>query len=194
MIKAKTKPCPVCEEDYMPFQSFQKCCPKPACANEMGKRVNKSKQEKKYAKEATAYRKANKKQITIKMEAQAAFNLYVRMRDYYDPCASCGRAWDSTNEWDAGHYRATGNANHMRFRLDNCYKQCKKCNGPAAKGGYSGNYTEYRKRLVEKVGEDAVSAIEHDQDIKPMSKHYLERIKRIFNKKARIQKKRLGID
>ena len=36
--------------------------------------------------------------------------------------------------------------------------------------------------------------LEHEQEIKPMSKHYLERIKKIFNKKARRRKKRLSID
>jgi len=192
MIKAKPKPCPICEEYYMPFQSFQKCCPKPACANEMGKKANKIKQEKQYAKDATIYRKANKKKTTIKMEAQAAFNFYVRMRDYYRDCASCCRSWDSTTEWDCGHYRATGNANHMRFRLDNCYKQCVHCNRSGK--GLGGNYVEYRKRLVIRFGEDKILEIEHDQDIKPMSKYYLERIKKIFNKKARRQKKRLGIE
>lgn len=169
----------------MPHNSMIKHC-SPNCAIQ----ILKTTQEKKYAKEATAYRKANKKQITIKMEAQRAFNLYVRMRDYYRPCASCGRPWDSTTEWDAGHYRATGNANHMRFRLDNCYKQCKHCNSP---NGLGGNYVEYRKRLVIRFGDECVFKIEHDQDIKPMSKHYLERIKKIFNKKARRQKSRLGI-
>lgn len=161
------------------------------CSYDCAMIILKEKQEKKYAKAATVYRKANKNKTSIKMEAQAAFNLFVRIRDYYADCASCGRSWDSTTEWDCGHYRATGNANHMRFRLDNAYKQCKHCNSP---NGLGGNYVEYRKRLVIRYGEQHVYDLEHEMDIKPMSKHYLERVKKIFNKKARRQKKRLGIE
>ena len=171
---------------FTPYNSMIKHC-SPDCAIEILK-IN---QRKQYAKDASVYRKANKKKITIKMEAQKAFNWYVRMRDYYADCASCGRRWDSTDEWDAGHYRATGNANHMRFRLDNCFKQCVYCNSPK---GLGGNYVEYRKRLVIRFGEKHVYDLEHEQEIKPMSKHYLERVKKIFREKARRRKKRLGID
>ena len=171
---------------FTPYNSMIKHC-SPDCAIE----ILKIKQTKKYKKAANEYRKANKKQITIKMEAQKAFNWYVRIRDWFEPCASCGRSYDSTTEWDCGHYRATGNANHMRFRLDNAYKQCKHCNSP---NGLGGNYVEYRKRLVIKFGESKIINLEHEQEIKPMSKHYLERVKKIFREKARRRKKRLGID
>ena len=173
----KLKKCVVCKSKFTPYSSLIKHC-SPDCAIE----ILKIKQEKKYAKAATVYRKANKNKVSIKTEAQKAFNWYVRMRDYYSDCASCGRVWNTTDEWDAGHYRATGNANHMRFRLDNCYKQCKYCNSPK---GLGGNYVEYRKRLVSRFGEGAILEIEHFQDVKPMSKHYLERVKKIFNKRAK---------
>jgi hypothetical protein len=116
-------------------------------------------------------------------EAQAAFNAYVRARDKDDACISCGNyVLDDQigGGWDAGHYRSTGSAPHLRFNLHNCHKQCVKCNR-----FLSGNVAEYRKGLINKIGIEKVDALEAMNAVENIGKkeEYLIRIKKIFTKK-----------
>lgn len=117
-------------------------------------------------------------------EAQAAFNAYIRARDAKDACISCGQ-WTEDKfggGWDAGHYRSTGSAPHLRFHLHNCHKQCVKCNRHR-----SGAAVDYRLRLIEKIGIEKVEALESINEVKSMrfNEEYLTRIKKIFAKKKR---------
>lgn len=124
-------------------------------------------------------------------EAQAAVNLYIRLRDYNKPCISCGCSkvsvfggYRGAGGWDAGHYRSRGAAAHLRFNLLNIHKQCVKCNRDR-----SGNVVDYRIRLIERIGKSAVEAIESNNRPRKFTIEYLERIKRIFNRRARYYKK-----
>ena len=116
-------------------------------------------------------------------EAQAAFNAYVRARDKDDACISCGNyvlGDQIGGGWDAGHYRSTGSAPHLRFHLHNCHKQCVKCNR-----FLSGNVAEYRKGLIKKIGIEKVEALESMNQVESMrfNKNQLTRMKKIFSKK-----------
>lgn len=124
-------------------------------------------------------------------EAQAAVNLYIRIRDYNKPCISCGCSkvsvfggYRGAGGWDAGHYRSRGAAAHLRFNLLNIHKQCVKCNRDR-----SGNVVDYRIRLIERIGKSAVEAIESNNKPRKFTIEYLERVKRIFNRRARHYKK-----
>jgi hypothetical protein len=124
-------------------------------------------------------------------EAQAAVNLYIRLRDYNKPCISCGCSkvsvfggYRGAGGWDAGHYRSRGAAAHLRFNLLNIHKQCVKCNRDR-----SGNVVDYRIRLIERIGITAVESIESNNKPRKFTIEYLERIKRIFNRRARHYKK-----
>lgn len=162
------------------------------CSLQCGMELLRTMNSKKIRKELVDYRKKNKSLPSIKKEAQQAFNEYVRFRDHDSDCVSCDKeATYGPNEWDCGHYRTVGSANHMRFNLHNAFKQCKHCN---SSNGLGGNCVEYRKRLVCKFGEQYVLDIEYNNAINPMGKDYYERIKRIFKKKTRMRKKRLGIN
>lgn len=122
-------------------------------------------------------------------EAQSAFNAYVRFRDRNDGCISCGRHVDNSGiggNWDAGHYRSTGSAPHLRFHLWNCHKQCVKCNRYL-----SGNVADYRVQLIWKLGHDRVDALEKMCGPKHYSVDDLKRIKNIFTKKLRVKQKLL---
>ena len=133
-------------------------------------------------------------------EAQRAFNRYIRARDYFEPCISCGERrvqLEITSGWlggifDAGHYKSRGAAPHLKFNLHNCHGQCKKCNGGSGKFAHKEASVgkQYRISLIGKIGIDKVEALESNQEIRKFSKEYCERIKKIFNKKARIQERR----
>jgi hypothetical protein len=95
----------------------------------------------------------------LKKEAQQAFNRYIRLRDAALPCISCGAPPPDLSGLhsgrDAGHYRSTGSADHLRFDPDNCHAQCVKCNQWGA-----GKAVEYRMGLLERIGPDRTNALE----------------------------------
>ena len=125
-------------------------------------------------------------------EAQAAVNKYIRLRDRDKPCVSCGTksvsvfgGYKGAGGWDAGHYRSRGSASHLRFNLLNIHKQCVKCNR-----FNSGNAVDYRIRLIKRIGEDNVIRLENNNNPRRFSIEYLQRVKAIFNKRARFYSKR----
>ena len=122
-----------------------------------------------------------------RVEAQTAFNAYIRYRDRDQPCISCDASGDHDGwggYWDAGHYRSRGAAKHLSFHQHNCHKQCHKCNRYL-----SGNVVEYRIRLIARIGLDRVEALEHNNDTVKHDIAYLRRIKKIFKAKLKIKKK-----
>ena len=121
-------------------------------------------------------------------EAQAAVNKYIRLRDRNKPCVSCGGNPEQIRggTFDAGHYRSRGSASHLRFNLLNIHKQCVKCNR-----FNSGNAVDYRIELINRIGQDNVDKLEGDNKAKKFTIEYLERIKKIFNKRARFYEARL---
>jgi hypothetical protein len=185
MIKAKPKKCKICKSEFMPSNSMIK-----HCSPECGYKIHTANQDKKHKKEKIAFRLDDKKISQWIAEAQVSVNTYVRLRDAGKPCICCGRVYpDDSGEWDAGHYRSRGASPNLRFNLHNIHRQAKHCNRYLG-----GNYSEYRIGLVERIGIDKVEAIEVNNGYKKFDRHYCERVKRIFNKKSRIQKKRLGLD
>ena len=120
-------------------------------------------------------------------EAQAAFNAYIRVRDSNKCCISSGRPLvDSSvgGGYDAGHYRSRGAAGHLRFHLLNCWGQSKHDNRYL-----SGNISEYRVGLINRIGLQSVEKLEADNSTRSFDIEYLKRIKRIFNKRARLYKR-----
>lgn len=121
-------------------------------------------------------------------EAQQAVNAYVRLRDMGKPCVSCDKPDDGTHQRHASHYRSVGACSSLRFNLKNIYASCQQCN--TAK---SGNIIEYRLRLRERYGSDLVEWLESQNGEARYSVDYLKRLKRVFNKRVRMLKKRYNV-
>lgn len=123
-------------------------------------------------------------------EAQAAVNAYIRARDFGKPCISCGSTPEQKRggTMDAGHYRSRGAASHLRFNVLNIAGQCVRCNRYN-----SGNAVDFRIGLIERIGIDLVEKLESDNEPRKFDVDYLNRVKRIFNKRARWHKKRRGM-
>lgn len=109
-------------------------------------------------------------------EAQKWFNKFIRLRDANEPCISCGR--HHNGQYHAGHYRSVGSSPELRFNEMNCQKQCAPCNSYL-----SGNIINYRPRLIDKIGVDAVNWLEgpHEpskftiDDLKDLIKKYKQK-------------------
>lgn len=107
-----------------------------------------------------ARREAIKTLPELHREAQAAFNAFVRARDAGKPCICCGlplSAGDVGGKYDCGHYRSVGSAPHLRYDERNAHGQRKQCNRWGA-----GRAVDYRLGLIERIGQEAVEALESD--------------------------------
>lgn len=140
---------------------MQKLCG-PVCATKYAKGLDKDRKAK--VKAERAQTKARKEKIKtipdLIREAQVEFNKWVRARDEGKPCICCGRTADDKDlltgsRWDAGHYRSTGSASHLRFNEDNCHRQLVRCNRHGA-----GRAVDYRLGLIGRIGLSRVEALE----------------------------------
>lgn len=188
-IKPKKCRAPGCGQRFKPSLSTQKVCSM-ACARAMAKDP---KLQKVAAKAITRQKRQDLQERREKLktkgehlqEAQQAFNAYIRERDRLAgyACISSGRPLDwNGNAVDAGHYRSTGAAPHLRFDENNCHAQSKHDNRYL-----SGNVAEYRLGLIQRIGLTAVEALEADQaprrytidDLKAIKAEYRAKIKQL---------------
>ncbi len=196
------KPCkaPSCDKLFEPRNSIQPTCHDAKCILEYQRHKEGKKllaEQRKQEKVARADLRKRKERLKSKgdhmREAQAAFNRFVRVRDYGKPCISSGRplAWgDSTvgGKIDAGHYRSRGAAPHLRFNLFNCHAQSKQENRDR-----SGNATDYRLGLIDRIGLFRVERLEQDHSTRKFNVFYLKRVKSIFTRRARLYEKLRGL-
>lgn len=156
--------CRICKTKFMPRYPLQPVCDAFECRCEYAQQVaEKSKRARE--KEQRAADQQKKESMLSRSQwlkkAQAAFNRWIRERDFYQPCISCGAA--NRESWDAGHYRSVGSNPALRFHPDNCHKQCIPCNQHK-----HGNAVEYRLGLVKRIGIERLEFLEGSHD--PM--HY----------------------
>jgi ribosomal protein L14E/L6E/L27E len=185
----KAKKCRQCKETYTPVRSMQLVC-SGTCgiAYAQAQTVKSVKEEKKAERKAVKEKLQKLEPISYwEKKAEAAVNWYVRTRDAKDGCISCHlpASWDG--QWHASHFRSVGAASAVRFNLWNINKACSVCNN-----WKSGNLSEYEPRIRAKLGNERVDWLRAQNQITRYSREYLERLARVFNKKARRLEKRNG--
>lgn len=109
-----------------------------------------------------------KKELTD--DAQRVFNEFVRIRDSYNACISCG-SLDSAI-YHAGHYLSSSPYTELRFNEKNVNKQCQRCNK-----FLHGNLIRYRQGLIKKIGVEAVEELESPHEKIKYSEEFLNNIK-----------------
>lgn len=176
------KKCRQCRKNFDPRNSLQVVC-SPACAIKDAKRKAQN-AEKKARKEVRVRKQLLKTRSDFVREAQAAFNAWVRERDRAEPCISClcfpGGNGSHGGTWDCGHYRSVGANPELRFEPLNAHKQCKRCNNYM-----SGNVVNYRRNLLEKIGQEKLEWIEGPHEPKHYSKEDLIEIRDHYRKLTR---------
>lgn len=176
-----TTACRVCSKAFERRNSMHVVC-SPRCALRSVKAAKQAEKE-----QTRARRVALKSRAELARDAQAAVNRYVRLRDAHLGCASCDRpaSWDG--QWHASHFRSVGAASAVRFHLWNIHKACSICNNHL-----SGNLAEYEPRLRAHIGGDRVDWLRTQNQRADYPRDYLDRIKRVFTKKANRLEKRMG--
>ena len=161
----RMKTCKVCKQKFMPERQLQSTCGY-ECAMKHAKTLQQSKKRK-------AIKQFKSTDIaTMKRKAQTVVNAYIRLRDG-KICISCGFIGDG-RQFHAGHYLPMGNNSLLRYHEDNIHAQCSICNNHL-----SGNLTEYRANLINKIGLEKVEWLESNRGTK---KWKIEELQEIVDK------------
>lgn len=188
----KPKKCAMCSQMYTPrpgAQAFERWCSL-SCGVELGRERMEAARAKRQAKELRERKVALTPRSKVLAAAQQAFNGYIRERDRGLPCISSGvmeQERFTGGHFDAGHYRSTGAAPHLRFNTYNCHAQAKRENRDL-----SGNIVAYRKGLIDRIGLEKVERLENDNAIRSFDIVYLRRVRSIFTRRAKQLAKRRG--
>lgn len=180
--------CPHCKAKLEAGQRIHPDCIEPWAEAQAAKKEREdAKRARAAAKVERAETKRRKEAIKtipeLTREAQIAFNAFIRARDQAAgyPCISSGRPLDwSGNAVDAGHYRSTGAAPHLRFNEDNCHAQSKFDNQWRA-----GNVVDYRIKLIERIGLERVEALEADNQVRKWTRQELIDIRDKYRAKTK---------
>jgi hypothetical protein len=179
-VKAKTCTAPGCCREFIPARPMQSVC-SPRCAK---RKVDAAKRAERQSVKA---RKEKLKRIPdLIREAQKEFNAWIRARDAGKPCICCGLPLgdgDVGGAYDCGHYRSTGSAPHLRFDERNAAGQRKQCNRWGA-----GRAVDFRRGLIERIGAQAVEAIEADNTVRKWTREELTAIRDLYRAKLKALK------
>ena len=162
---------------FKPERTMQQVC-SPAC----GIRLANERESREWTRQAKERIKTRQDWLR---EAQSAFNAWIRERDHYLPCRSCGAT--HAGQWDASHYRSVGACPALRFEPDNVHKACSVCNQH-----HSGRIIEFRIALVKLLGQDRVEWLEQDHQPLKLAIEEIKEIKARYTKLARELKKQRG--
>lgn len=184
--------CPACKGKLLEGQRIHKECIE-SFAEQQGAKAERAKAKsvkmaKKVERETDKARKeALKSRSDWAKEAQSEFNKFIRLRDCDLGCISCdkGSAW--VGQWHASHFRSVGAATAVRFNEYNVHKSCSVCNNHL-----SGNISQYRPRLIEKIGLERVEFLESQNHAARYSIDYLKRIKEIYSRKYKRLERKYG--
>jgi len=183
----KDKTCKQCNASYTPSRPLQSVCGFD-CAISQSKAKRQAIEHKAAQKATREARERIKSKADWRREAQQSVNLYIRTRDKGKPCISCDKPDDGSHQRHASHYRSVGACSQLRYNTYNIHASCAQCNTMK-----SGNAVEYRIRLVKLIGPERVEWLEGQNWLTQYSVEYLQRIKRIFNARARHIKRLRGI-
>jgi len=154
--KRRKKKCKHCKIWFEPERDNQLVCENIECAISYGK-VLKEKQQRQTKK---AFNQTDKSKL--RDSAIFYFNKFIRLRDKYLPCVSCGHTHG--RQFHAGHFKPAGANPQLRFNELNVHKQCSICNNYK-----SGNLADYRIELINRIGLKNVEALDIDRSIKKYS-------------------------
>lgn len=166
--KPRRKRCKQCKKLFTPTRDMQPNCSFECDMNYVNNKDNlknlidngKKNRAKEINKKKREFKQNEKSKL--KEKAQITFNRFIRLRDKYLPCISCGRV--NNVKWNAGHFKSAGQNPNLRFNELNVHKQCEHCNM-----WLSGNLAEYRVNLIIKIGLENVEALERDKSVKKYS-------------------------
>jgi hypothetical protein len=99
-----------------------------------------------------AERSGEKSLSWLKNNVKNVCHEYIRERDKYKPCVSCGAKWN--DEFQAGHWKKAELFSSVKYHENNIHSQCKGCNLFK-----DGNVQEYDIRIKERLTDEEIKEI-----------------------------------
>lgn len=93
----------------------------------------------------------------LKKECQKWFNKFTRLRDREKGCYVCLKPFPVGRlggDFDAGHVRSCGSADHLRYTEDNCFGECKACNS-----SWGATQEQKEAGAVRRIGQERWDAV-----------------------------------
>lgn len=158
-MKQKPAKCRVCKQEYVRQRIGQKVCSIKCSIAQAADKVTKDTKKANIAAKREFY--ANDKKY-VEKRARSYFHRWIKWRDRDLPCCACGRSMNDlpSRAIHACHYRPSGQNSAIRYHEWNVNLGCSQCNT-----NKSGNITEYRILLVEKIGVEAVEWLESQNHV-----------------------------
>lgn len=166
MRTLKSKTCHVCYIKFTPARPLQQVC-SITCAS---KYITK----KEIDKRVKEMKKSVQSISDLEKMAKVVFQKWVRKRDEGKPCISCGAGGSKI---DGGHFFSCEAYSGLIFHEDNVHGQCHHCNR-----FLHGNFFEYRKGLIQRIGEERVKELESLADFNRVRKFTREELIEIAKK------------
>ena len=113
--------------------------------NKLNKATIKAKQPRKQLSEARSHKKEFERLGTLIKNTVIICHKYIRERDKYKSCISCGEPWNDKHQ--AGHFYKAELFSTLKFNEDNIHGQCMGCNLYK-----EGNESQYRVNLPKRIG------------------------------------------
>lgn len=175
---ATFKPCRICCKPFAMRNSMQTVCGI-KCATKVPKVARKEE-----AAKTRAQKEAMKGLPELKVEAQKAFNDFIRARDAGKACVCCGQYPQGEEAltggaWDAGHFRSRGACPELAFDERNVHAQLKRCNRR------SWDVAGYRAELVRRIGLAQVEDLERNHPPKKYTRDELRAIRDTYRAKLK---------
>jgi len=176
--------CKNCGNKFEQYEFNNKFCKDIDCQTQKALYLlsNKKKQDqKKWNKEKKQRKESLMTREDYFQKALKAFNWYIRERDRDMPCISCD-APAGGYRITSGHFYPQGTYRNLALDEDNAHGQCwYNCNK-----NKHGNLSEYRPRLIDRIGQERVDALEQRRNgTLKLSIPELKELEAFFNKKAR---------
>lgn len=200
----KGKRCKSCREPFTPSRPLQSACSVP-CAIAL---TSATKEKARKAKEAMERKEHREAKERIKPHAQWIKEAEQAVRDYrrrYElsigsGCISCGNSqeiilaaqgWKTGGAFDAGHFLGKGARPELRMEPNNIWLQCKGCNSGSYMHARKGHTVSqgFRVGLIDRIGLEAVEALEADHEPRKYTIEDLKAIKAEYRAKVRELKK-----
>lgn len=136
-----------------------------------------------YIKRKAKPKKRQKSELALfKKKLWRKFADFVKKRDG-NTCFSCGKTPLIGNDWHAAHCFSAGKYPALRWRLDNVFSGCAKCNI-----WLKGNYVEFHARYKECFGQEKYDELfSHRNDVKQWRLEDLKEVERMIDGNDQVQ-------
>lgn len=180
-----TRKCKICREVFIPTKPVQTVCGF-GCALTLSFSIRAKADKIAAVKDRRAIKELKESKLPFwNKKVEKIFNEFIRLRDFDQPCISCGRYHQG--QWHAGHFLTVGAHPELRFEELNVNRQCQPCNTHL-----HGNVLKYRKSLLEKYGVEVVDWLEGPHplnhytvdDLKAKFTHYTAKAKQLKEAQA----------